>query len=245
MTIAMKIRRAAPGSLRLMICLLLCLPALCRAQKLKKDSVTHFRVKYLTGDYTFTPADGYLFAGSKNRLRICNSRKAKFEVKASNGKVTRVNDSTFVIEGLATTGATLLSCFEPETGGKKKLVVNKPFTVVPYPRVKFAGVACDSAMPAIMLAAGSMGVYYKSIGKKMPVTGFKMEMFEKGKFTLDSTSGNRLSKKMLDYVSKIKPGSLVYLSDVHYKDPNGNEHTEPVFRVFIVPDKAVLKFGVN
>jgi hypothetical protein len=88
-------------------------------------------------------------------------------------------------------------------------------------------------------------VYYKSIGKKMPVTGFKMEMFEKGKFTLDSTSGNRLSKKMLDYVSKIKPGSLVYLSDVHYKDPNGNEHTEPVFRVFIVPDKAVLKFGVN
>lgn len=215
------------------------------SQKAKRDTVTHFKVKYLTADYAFTPADGYLFLGCKNKLRITNSRKVRFEVKASNGKVSKVNDTTFVIEGLANMGATLISCYEGDAKGNKKLVVNKPFTVVSYPKVTFAGVPCDSAMPALKLAAGSMSVYYKSINKKIPVTGFKMEFYEKGKFTIDSSSNNRLSKKMLAYLEKLKPGSLVYLSDIKYKNPNGGEHSEPVYRVFIIPDNKILKFGVN
>lgn len=211
----------------------------------KPDSVTHFKVKYVTGDYKFFPADGYLFVGSKNKLRITNSRNSRFEVKLTNGSISKTNDSCFVIESLVNMGVTLISIFETDEKGKKKLVVNKPFTVVSFPKVKFANVACDSAMPALSLATGTMGVHYKSIGKKVPVTSFKMEFYEKDKFVLDSSVNNRLSKKMLAYVEKLKPGSLVYLSQIKYKDPNGAEHTDPIYRVFIIKENNTIKFGFN
>jgi hypothetical protein len=215
------------------------------AQKTKTDSVTHYKVKFSNGDYKFFPEDGYLFIGSKNKLKITNTKVVKFEVKLTNGSITKSVDSVFTIEGLSNSGVTLLSVFETDANGKNKLVLNKPFTVVSFPKVKFGGVACDSAMPAFMLAVGTMSVYYKSINKKVPVTSFKMEFYENEKFVLDSSANNRLSKKMMAYVEKLKPGSLVYLSDIKYKDPNGAEHAEPIYRVFIIKDKEIVKFGVN
>lgn len=209
------------------------------------DSVTHFKVKYTNADYTFFPADGYFFVNSKNKIRITNSRRTSFEIKLTNGAVTKINDSTFVIESLANMGSTLVSVFETDANGKKKLVANKPFTVVSYPKVKLAGVGCDSAAPAIKLAAGSLNVYYKSINTKVPVTGFTMELYQKEKFTLDSSGNNRLTKKMLAYLEKLKPGSLLYLSNIKYKDPNGNEQAEPVYRVFIIKENGVVGFGLN
>lgn len=214
-------------------------------KKQATDSVAHFKVKYTTADYTFFPADAYLFVSNRNKIRITNSRHTAFEVKATNGSVTKVNDSTFVIDGLVNMGNTLVSIFETDASGKKKLVANKPYTVVSYPKVKFAGVPCDSAAPAIKLAAGSLNVYYKSTSQKVPVTSFKMEFYEKEKFVLDSSVNNRLSKKMLAYVEKLKPGSLLYLSNIKYKDPNGNEQTEPVYRVFIIKESGQIKFGLN
>ncbi len=199
----------------------------------------------MVGDYKFFPADAYLFVGAQNRLKITNNRNAKFEVKVTNGTVSRINDSTIVIDGLTDFGNTLISVYETGAKDKKKLVVNKPYIVVSYPKVKLAGVACDSAMPAIQMAAGGMSVHYKSLGSKVPVTSFKMEYYEKDKFVLDSSNNNRLSKKMLAYVEKLKPGSLVYMTDIKYKDPNGGEHREPIYRVFIISDKDVLKFGVD
>ncbi len=217
----------------------------CIAQKTKTDSITTFKVRYSNGDYKFFPEDGYLFTGSKNKLRITNTKGEKFEVKITNGSISKSADSTFVIQGLTNYGVTLVSIFETDAKGKKKLVLNKPFTVVSFPKVKFGGVASDSAMSALMLAVGTMSVYYKSIKTKVPVTGFKMEFYEKEKFILDSSVNNRLSKKMLAYVEKLKPGSLVYITDIKYKDQNGAEHTEPVYRVFIIKDKEIIKFGIN
>jgi hypothetical protein len=209
------------------------------------DSVVHFKVRYNTADYIFFPADGYLFVSSKNKICIANSRHIPFEVKITNGTITKTSDSTFVIGGLVNMGSTLVSVFETDAGGKKKLVANRPYTVVSYPKIKFAGVACDSAAPAIRLAAGSLYVHYKSINQKVPVTGFKMEFYEKERFTLDSSGTNRLTKKMLAYLEKLKPGSLLYLSNIKYKDPNGNEQTDPVYRVFIIKENNQVRFGLN
>ncbi len=215
-------------------------------KKTSKDSVVHFKVKYLTADYKFFPADGYLFMSGKNNLKITNTRNAKFEVKLIGGEIRKgKTDSTFEISGLKKPGNVLICVYETDAKGKKKLVVNKPFTVVPYPKVKFAGVACDSALSTIMLAAGTISVHHKGLNLKIPASGFKMEFYENEKFVLDSSLNNRLSKKMLAYVEKLKPGSLVYITDIKYKDPNGNEHTEPIYRVFIVKEDKVLKIGVN
>jgi hypothetical protein len=211
----------------------------------QKDSITHYKVKFTNGDYTFTPADGYLFVGSKNKLKITNSRHSNFEVKITNGNVTKLNDSMYVIDNLTTFGTTLVSVLEKDIKGKKRLAVNRPYSVIAYPKVKFSGVPCDSAMPAIKLATGTMSIHYKNIDHKLPVTSFKMEFYEKDKFILDSSFTNRLSKKMLAYIEKLKPGSLVYMSDIRYKDPNGTEHTEPIYRVFIIPENKVVKFGMN
>jgi hypothetical protein len=226
---------------------LLCVVFLCAifCSHAQKDSITHFKVKYTNADYTFTPADGYFFVGSKNKLKITNNRQCPFEVKASNGSVTKINDSTYVIDNLTDFGTTLLSVFERDTKGKKRITVNRPYSVVAHPNVRFSGVPCDSAMPAIKLATGTMSIYYKNINQKLPVTSFKMEFYEKDKFVLDSSFSNRLSKKMLAYIEKLKPGSLVYMSDIRYKDPNGTEHREPIYRVFIIPENKVMKFGMN
>src|SRR5687768_8231494 len=56
----------------------------------KADTITKFKVKYITGDYRFFPADGYLFAGNKNKLQITNSRNARFEVKLTNGSAQKI-----------------------------------------------------------------------------------------------------------------------------------------------------------
>ena len=208
------------------------------------DSVVHFKVKYSNGDYKFFPADNYLFVGSQNKIKITNTKGKYFEVKLTNGSIKKIKgDSVYEIDGLVNMGNTLLSIYEKDVKGKKRIVLNKPFTVVAFPTVKFAGVRSDSAMPTIMLAAGSMYADYKSINKKIPVTSFKMEFYENEKFTLDSSLNNRLSKKMLAYVEKLKPGSLIYLTDIKYKTPNGGEKTEPIYRVFIIKEDEVLQFG--
>lgn len=218
----------------------------CIAQKIKVDSISKFRVRPFSSEYQITPADGYLFKSSKNKLKIVNSTKRKFEVKMIGGAIKKCgNDSFFEVDGLTKTGNALLCIYETDARGKKRLVLNKPMSVIPYPKAKFGGVACDSAISALRLATGTFNVHYTGLKIKVPVTSFKMELYEQGKFTLDSSSSNRLSKKMLAYVEKLKPGSIVYLTDIRYKDPNGNEHTERVFRAFIIPDNKILKFGVN
>lgn len=228
---------------------LLCVVFLCllsQLSKAQKDSITRYKVKFTNGDYTFTPADGYLFMNSKNKIKITNSRHYSFEVKLVGGSIKKIaGDSVFEIDGLVKPGNTLLSIYETDTKGKKRAVLNKPFTVIPYPKVKFSGVACDSACTALKLASGTMNIHYSGLNMKTPVTSFKMEFYEKDKFVLDSSFSNRLSKKMLAYIEKLKPGSLVYISDIRYKDPNGIEHREPIYRVFIIPENKVMKFGVN
>ncbi|HKC68011.1 MAG TPA: GldM family protein [Bacteroidia bacterium] len=141
-------------------------------------------------------------------------------------------------------GKALLSIYETELNGVKKIVLNKPYSVITYPIIKFGGVASDSAMPAIMLAASGMYVHYNSLNTKIPVTGFKMEFYENGKFTLDSSLNNRLSKKMLAYVGKLKPGSMVYFTGIKYKNPKGVEEIAPIFRVFIIKQKNSTGFGM-
>lgn len=233
------------GLFRTGILSLLFLTVVAKAQTSKTDSIAKFKVKFTNGDYRFLPADGYFFTGAKNKLRITNSRNARFEVKITNGKLVQDNDSMFVIDNLVNMGVTLVSVFEIGSKNKKKIVVNKPFTVVSFPKVRFGNVVCDSAMPALMMTVDGLNVHYKDIRKKVPATSFKMEFYENDKFILDSSTNNRLSKKMLAYVSKLKPGSLVYLSDIKYKDPNGTEHKEPVYRVFIIPEEKNVKFGVD
>jgi len=215
-------------------------------KRTSKDSITHFKVKYSNGDYKFFPADGYFFKSSKNKLKIINTKGNKFEVKIVGGTVKKTGgDSLFEFDGFIKTGNALVCIYETDSKGKKKAVLNKPFTVVAYPRAKFGGVPCDSALSALKLAVSSFEVHYTGLKMKVPVTSFKMEFYENGKFTIDSSTNNKLSKKMMAYVEKLKPGSLVYLSDIKYKDPNGNEHTEAVYRAFIIPENKTLKFGVN
>lgn len=216
------------------------------AQKNKTDSVIHFKVRYNNGDYRFIPADGYLFLRSRNKIRIINSKNKNFTVKLVGGSIKCITgDSIFEIDNLLKPGNVLLSIYEKDGKGKDKLVLNKPFTVIPYPVARFAGVACDSALSPLKMATGCFTIHYPSLKMKVPVNSFKMEFYENKKFILDSSASNRLSKKMLKYVEKLKPGSVIYLSDIKYKDPNGNEQTEPIYRVFIVKDEQVLKMGVD
>jgi hypothetical protein len=229
-------------SLWLCFLVVISIPKICFAQKPESDRIANFKVRYSNTDYKFFPADNYLFVGTTNKLKITNTKGRKFEIKLTNGKIART-DSVFTIDGLVDFGSTLLSVYEFDAKGKKKLVLNKPFTVVSFPIVKFGGVRCDSAMPALMMAVGTLNVYYKNLNIKIPVSSFKMEFYENEKFTLDSSISNRLSKKMLTYVQKLNPGSLIYLSDIKYKDPNGAEHTEPIYRAFIIDEDKVMKFG--
>lgn len=220
--------------------------AVTAQQKTKPDSITHYKVKFSNGDYKFTPADGYLFLRTKNRIKITNTKGKPFAAKLVGGNISKViGDSIFEIDGLIKPGNVLICLYEKDAKGKDKPVLNKPVTVVPYPKAKFAGVACDSAMPAIQLAMGTFNIHYDALKMKVPVTSFKMEFYDKGKFTLDSSNNNKLSKKMLQYVEKLKPGSLVYLSDIKYKDPNGKIQSEAVYRAFIIKEKPVIKFGVD
>ena len=230
----------------LWVCLLIIIASTCFAQqKINSDSVIHYKVKYSNNDYVFLPADNYLFVGGKNKITITNTKGKPFEVKLINGNIKKIQgDSVFEIEGLVNMGKALLSIYETDANGKRKPVLNKPYSVITYPIVKFGGVASDSAMPVIMLAAGGMYANYKSLNTKVPVTGFKMEFYENGKFTLDSSLNNRLSKKMLAYVGKLKPGSMVYFTEIKYKNPNGSEETAPIFRVFIIKQKDVTSFGM-
>ena len=229
-------------SLWLCVLLVFSISTMCFAQKENSEEVSKFKVRYSNADYKFFPADNYLFVGTQNKLKITNTKGRKFEIKLTNGNVSKT-DSTFTIEGLADFGTALLSVYEFDAKGKKKLVLNKPFTVVSFPAVKFGGVRCDSAMPTVMMAVGTLNVYYKNLNIKIPVSSFKMEFYENNKFTLDSSVNNRLSKKMLTYVQKLKPGSLIYLSDIKYKHPNGAEHTEPIYRAFIIDEDKVMKYG--
>ena len=219
---------------------------LCYAQEgLTNDSIAHFKVRYSNGDYNFLPADNYLFVGGKNRIKITNSKRKTFEVKLANGSIKKIKgDSVFEIDELASIGKSLLSIYEVDAKGNKKLVLNKPYSVIPYPIVKFSGVASDSAMPALMLAAGGLYAHYKSIKTKILVSSFKMEFYENEKFVLDSSVNNRLSKKMLTYVNKLKPGSMVYITNIKFKDPNGSERMEPIYRLFIIKFGNVTSFGL-
>ena len=63
-------------------------------------------------------------------------------------------------------------------------------------------------------------------------------------FTLDSSLNNRLSKKMLAYIGKLKPGSMVYFTNIKYKDPKGTETMVPIFRAFIIKQGNLTNIGL-
>src|ERR1700757_1231804 len=148
-------------SLWLCFLLMFSIPKICFAQKTDSGQIANFKVRFNNTDYKFFPADNYLFVGTRNKLKITNTKGRKFEIKLTNGNAART-DSIFTIDGLVDFGITLLSVYEFDAKGKKKLVLNKPFTVVSFPIVKFGGVRCDSAMPAVMMAVGTLNVYYKN-----------------------------------------------------------------------------------
>ncbi|MEO6303093.1 MAG: hypothetical protein ABIP51_07955, partial [Bacteroidia bacterium] len=187
--------------------------------------------------------DNYLFIGYDNHIKVlANPKATPFTCGITNGKVTTLTDSTFVIKNLLPV-TTLLSVYVKDKNGKPKLALNKPYAYVPFPTIKISGVKCDSAITRLMLAAGTFYAEFKNIGK-FQVKSFKMDMYINKEFVQDSSSTGRLTKKMLEYISSSKSGSLLYFKDLKFGTADGVPKTEPIYRVFLIDDnKSALKFG--
>ncbi len=212
----------------------------CLAQK--DSTVLKYQVKANKGAYRFYPDDAYFFAGCRNRIKITNIKGVKnFEVTLSNGTLTR-RDSFFYINS-PIGGKSLLSIYEIGAGGKKKLVRNKEYEVIPYPNIELNGVKCDSAMGKLMMMGGRMYARYKKTNEVIPVSSFKMDLMENNKFVSDSSANDRLTQKMRDYVNSLPGGSLVYIKDIRYRKPDGSMESVAVLRLFVFEDDRPLKYG--
>lgn len=221
---------------------LLIFPLLSFSQKDSLAKPSKFIVSSI--DFTIFPSDNYLFIGSDNHIKITPSIKGvKFSCKITNGKITMLKDSTFVITNALPVN-TLLSIYTKDVNGKEHLALTKIYNYVPFPSVKISGVRSDSAITRLMLAVGAFYADFKGIGK-VPIRSFKMEMMVGNQFVKDSSSTGQLTKKMLQYISTIKPGTILYFSDLKYKTSDGKYKTEPIYRVFIIPDEPnPIQFGL-
>jgi hypothetical protein len=220
------------------------LSCFCRSQN-DTTKVAEFKVQGKVTGYDIFPSDSYLFLRNKNKIKIAPKQKGtEFEVKITNGKITKgTEEGVYFVEDLLPTGV-LLSIYERKKDKSLKLVMNKPYTVIPFPIVKIAGVKCDSAISRIQLAAGTFYGEYKSSIHKVKINGFKMECFKDGKFYEDSSATGRLTPSMLQYVSKLKPGSMIFFKDFRFTGSDGAVKYIPVFRVFITEDVIPTKIGL-
>jgi hypothetical protein len=213
----------------------------------QKDTtkIPEFKVQGKLSGYDIFPSDNYLFLRNRNTIRITPKQKGTvFEVKVTNGTITKTKEEgVYIIENLVP-AEVLLSIYEKKKDGKAKLVMNKPYTVIPFPIIKIAGVKCDSAISRIQLAAGTFNGEYKGSKQKVKVKGFKMECFKDGKFYEDSSSTGRLSPTMLDYTSKLKPGSMIYFKEFKIMGSDGSVKIIPIYRVFITEDLIPNKIGL-
>ena len=211
-------------------------------QNTVQNKVEKFKVS--AGSFSVFPYDIYLFIGYDNCVKIIfNPKTSNYAWKITNGTKKVLTDSTFVINNLLPVN-TLLSIYLPDKNGEFRIVYNKPYQYIPFPSIKIAGVRCDSAITKLMLAAGTFYADFKYLGK-FKIKSFKMEMYTNKEFVQDSSLNGRLTKKMLEYVSKLKPGSLLYFKDLKFVTSDGIPKTEPIYRVFLIEDEKYLtNFGL-
>jgi hypothetical protein len=204
--------------------------------KNKTDNTPQLIVKGLPdNEYTITPKDYYLFKGCVNQIQITAKDTTRIaEITISNGTIKRTGTAHSYEISELNAGIAMLSIYEKGPKGKKLLVKNKQYTVTDFPKLKYAGVRCDSAISSFMLCGGLFMAQDKETKMRTPVMSFKMDIVEDNQLKIDSTNSNKLSKSMRKYVSGLKTGSLVYMTDIKYKLPDQSVHTVPVFRLFIV-----------
>ena len=190
-------------------------------------------------EITVFPEDNYLFAGSRNRIKITSKNGQISKVMLAGGTITG-KDSIYIAE-ISTGNKTLLSVFEKSSGGKEKLVFNKEYRIVPPPNLNFNGVQNDSAIDNLSLMGGFLKANY-ALGRGAKVVSFKMSILKNGILVTDSVEGNRLSKDMRKYVNSIKNGSVIYIEDIKYADPYGEVKTIPVLRLFLIEHEKPLNF---
>jgi hypothetical protein len=202
------------------------------------------KFKLTAPSYNIFPADKFLFIGYDNHIKIIVSpANINYSCSITNGKIKKTTDSTYVIYNNLPV-KTLLSIYTKDYKGKEVISLNKEYTYVPFPSIKISGVKCDSAITKLMLAAGTFYAEFKGIGKYQ-VNNFKMEIYENKKFIEISSVSGRLSKKMLEYLNKLKAGTLLTFKDLKFTTSDGVAKTEPIYRVFLIDDKnAPIKLGL-
>jgi len=197
------------------------------------NKVLKYTVKSSGATYKIFPEDNYLFVDSRNKIKIITSDKIKkYELKITNGMITKSNNDSIYIITNTIAGPALLSIFEVDKNNKRKLVMNKEYKVIGYPQLMWNGVKSDSVITRLMLNGGKFYAIDKKVGR-LEVESFKMDILYNGEFTTDSVIGNRVSPKMRKYITDIKEGSIVYIKDVKYHTLNGKLKVEPIFRLFI------------
>jgi len=240
----------------LYISLLLFTLTVSQSVNAQKDStgILQFNVKGVKSKFAIFPRDNFFFSECKNRIKIIPLTKIKnYEVKCDNGKLTKRNDSIYVIENLIGDVA-LITVYEVLANGKKKAAMNKEYRVVNYPIAVLNGIQCDSAITKPILCGGRLYVRYKKYTVDAEVISFKMEMNKDSKpyvdgqplkdlITTDSSATNKLNPKMREYVRNIKGGEVIYLRDIKYKSPDGTIMTEPILRFFLVEDGSYRYLG--
>ncbi len=199
----------------------------------QKTPVATFKIS--STNFSIFPREQYVYVGLENRIKITSKpRGIPFVCKISNGKLKKINDSIYIISSPLPI-QTLLSICRVDSKGKEHVITTKYYDFIPFPIIKFMGIKSDSATNRMGLAMGNFQVEYKGKGK-IPVKSFKIEIYSNSKTYIDSTQGNRLSKRMLQETYKLRPGMVVTFSDFRYQAPDGSLQTEPFFRMFIIAD---------
>jgi len=202
----------------------------------QKTPVATFKIS--TTNFTIFPREQYVYVGLENRIKItCKPKGLPFICKVSNGKLKKINDSIYVISSPLPIQS-LLSICQVDSKGKELVITTKYFDFIPFPIVKFMGIKSDSATNRMGLAMGNFQIEYKR-KRKVPVKSFKIEIYNDNKIYVDSTQGNRLSKRMLQETYKLLPGMVVTFSNFTYQAPDGSLQTEPFFRMFIIADDPI------
>ena len=216
------------------------------AQK-SQTTVLNYVVKANSSNYRIFPEDNYLFVGKKNCIKILIKGKNKIStIKVSNGRILKTKiDTVYIIDNLKA-GICLLSMYEKAKNGKNKLIQNKQYKVIDYPIISINNVKSDSSISKLLLCGGIVKARYDRLGIEAQVVGFKMDILENDTFITDSSTNDRLTKKMRLYVNTLKEGSLVYMKDVKYVKANGTMKIDPIFRLFLgKEEKTYYEFNVD
>lgn len=216
------------------------------AQK-SQSTVLNYVVKVNSSNYRIFPEDNYLFVDKKNCIKLSIKGKNNISsIKVSNGRIVKTKvDTVYIIDNVKG-GICLLSLYEKAKNGKNKLIQNKQYKVVDYPIISINNVKSDSSISKLLLCGGIVKARYDRLGIEAQVIGFKMDIFENDSFVTDSSTNDRLTKKMRLYVNGLKEGSLVYIKDVKYVKANGTMKTDPIFRLFLgKEEKNYYEFEVD